>query len=180
MLTSRMWRLWILSLVAYLPMGCSLADSSQGSLSHRDTQIQGALVQGPVLEFDGVCLATHRGSLSSALHLIDTARECMHMMEFVNYDDGSVSILLDQVIQAIVLADEESGHTDPALTRIAALGVQIRLDSHQVTTHNKPLMVDDHTLVGSHNLSGSALDQNIESAASPMAFMAAFKVGKGR
>ena len=116
-------------------------------------------------------MANDRDYLPAALHLIDTAQTRIRMIEFVIYDDGSVATLLDHLIQAqgrgvevMVLADEESGNTDRALARLAAAGVQTRLDSPQVTTHNKLLIADDNTLVGSHNLSSNALDRNTESS----------------
>ena len=104
-------------------------------------------------------------AISGATQRIDVA-------QYTLYDTGAVSLLIDALIAAAgrgipvrVLVDEVASGTEPALARLSAGGVETRLDSPSTTTHAKLLIADDHTLVGSHNWSHSAMTTNHEGSA---------------
>ncbi len=101
-------------------------------------------------------------AISGATRRIDVA-------QYTLYDTGAVSPLIDALISAAgrgipvrVLADEAASGTESALARLAAGGVDTRLDDAAVTTHTKLLIADDHTIVGSHNWSTAAMTANHE------------------
>lgn len=118
-----------------------------------------------------VRLANDRDYDDTALEAIENASERVHVVEYVIYDSGPVAGLLDAMVDAAgrgvdvrVLADEESADTAEALDDLAAGGVVTRLDSSQTTTHNKLIIADDRTLVGSHNFSTNAMTVNHEAS----------------
>lgn len=113
--------------------------------------------------------ASNREWLPIALDLVRTAERRLYLAEYVIYDGGNVGQVLDGVIDAAargvdtrVLADEEGSGTAAALSRLQAAGVDARLDDPSVTTHNKLLVADDAVLVGSTNLTDSAIASNNE------------------
>ncbi len=94
------------------------------------------------------------------------------VVQYTLYDSGSVRELVDGLLAAAergvavrVLADEEAEATQDALDRLAAGGVDARLDDPDQTTHNKLVIVDHTVFVGSHNWSSSAMDANHEGSA---------------
>jgi len=118
-----------------------------------------------------VRLANDRDYSHTALEAIEAASERVHVVEYVIYDSGPVASLLDAMADAAgrgvdvrVLADEESWDTAEALDDLAAEGIVTRLDSSQTTTHNKLIIADDRTLVGSHNFSTNAMTANHEAS----------------
>jgi phosphatidylserine/phosphatidylglycerophosphate/cardiolipin synthase-like enzyme len=118
-----------------------------------------------------VQMANDRDFLVAAREAIDAATDRVHVIEYVIYDSGPVHDLLQAMVDAAdrgvevkVLADEESGDTEQALAFLADGGVDVSLDSPDTTTHNKLIVADDVTLVGSHNFSTSALSYNHEAS----------------
>jgi phosphatidylserine/phosphatidylglycerophosphate/cardiolipin synthase-like enzyme len=114
--------------------------------------------------------ANNRDYLPAALELINTAERRVHVIEYVIYPGGPVQEILDALIAAAergveveVLADETGDSTEGALELLRAGGVEARLDDPSVLTHNKLIIADDVVLVGSTNLTDSALNRNNES-----------------
>jgi phosphatidylserine/phosphatidylglycerophosphate/cardiolipin synthase-like enzyme len=108
----------------------------------------------------------------AALEAIDAAAGRVHMVEFLVVDQGPVHTLLQHLVRAAergvdvaVLADEESDSTAESLAWLAEAGVRTQLDSPERTTHDKLIVADDTVLVGSHNLTSSALEENTEASA---------------
>ncbi len=107
----------------------------------------------------------------AAREAIDAAADRVHVIEYVIYDSGPVHELLQAMVDAAgrgvevkVLADEEAADTQQALAFLEAGGVDVSLDAPDTTTHNKLILADDVTLVGSHNFSTSALSYNNEAS----------------
>lgn len=106
-----------------------------------------------------------------ALRLVQEAEGRLHLVEYVIYDDGAVSPLLDAIeaaaqrgVDVAVLADETGPETQGVLTRLQAAGARTQLDSPSRTTHNKLIIADDQALVGSHNFTDPALSANHEAS----------------
>lgn len=120
---------------------------------------------------DAVQLVNDRDFAVAAREAIDTATERVHVIEYVIYDSGAVHDLLQVMVDAAgrgvevkVLADETADDTEQALAFLEAGGVDVSFDSPDTTTHNKLIVADDVTLVGSHNFSHSALSYNNEAS----------------
>ncbi len=103
------------------------------------------------------------------LAAIEDATERVDVAQYTLYDSGSVTVLVDALIAAAsrgvpvrVLADEVADDSQETLDRLAAGGVETRLDSPATTSHNKLVIADDQAYVGSHNWSSHAMDQNHE------------------
>jgi len=110
-----------------------------------------------------------RAYLPQALSMIGEAEHRVWAVEYLIYDSGSPGDVVDAMVAAAqrgvdvrVLADEEGYDTADALARLSAAGALTKLDAPTVTTHNKLILADDVTLVGSHNLTSSAMDANTE------------------
>jgi len=126
---------------------------------------------GPAFQFEIAQIINDGAFGAAAIHLIDTAQRRIDLVQFVMYDSGTVALILDALIRARargvmvrVLADEEAGQTRQALERLQNASITTRFDDPEVTTHNKMLIVDDQTLVGSHNFSANAMERNRESS----------------
>jgi phosphatidylserine/phosphatidylglycerophosphate/cardiolipin synthase-like enzyme len=107
-----------------------------------------------------------------ALGAIEQATERVHVIEYVIYNEGPVATLLDAMVDAHgrgvevkLLADEAGYETDVAVSWLQSVGIEAKYDSPETTTHNKLIIVDDRTLVGSHNFSTNAMTVNHESSA---------------
>ncbi len=118
-----------------------------------------------------VAAANDRAWAPLALEIVQEAEERLHLVEYVIYDSGSVSVLLDELeaaarrgVDVAVLADEASEDTPGVLARLEAAGARVQLDSPSRTTHNKLIIADDRALVGSHNFTDPALDENHEAS----------------
>ncbi len=118
-----------------------------------------------------VRMANDRDFAVAAREAIDAATDRVHVIEYVIYDSGPVHELLQAMVDAAgrgvevkVLADEEADDTEQALSFLASGGVDVSLDSPDTTTHNKLIVADDVTLVGSHNFSTSAFSYNYEAS----------------
>ncbi len=107
-----------------------------------------------------------------AREAIEAAQTRVHVMEYLLYDTGEAGLLLEELIDAAergvevkVLADEEVDETAGVISWLeSASGGAIdgKLDSSSTVSHNKLIIADDVTLVGSHNMSSSALGDNHE------------------
>ncbi len=107
-----------------------------------------------------------------ALGALEQATERIHIIEYVIYNEGPVATLLDAAVAAHergvevkLLADEAGYETDVAMNWLQSVGVDAKYDSPDTTTHNKLIIVDDRTLVGSHNFSTNAMTVNHEASA---------------
>lgn len=105
------------------------------------------------------------------IELIDGAEGRLLLAEYVIYDSGSVHDVLTHLYEAQsrgvavrVLADEAASGIDGVISRLHAAGVDAKLDSPSVTTHNKLVIADSALLVGSHNFTSYALDGNTEAS----------------
>lgn len=109
-----------------------------------------------------------------AREAIEAAVERVHVIEYLWYDSGPAELLLDELIDAAdrgvevkVLADESVDETEDSLARLrndSGGAIQAKLDSSSTVSHNKLIIADDVTLVGSHNMSSSALSDNHETS----------------
>ncbi len=105
---------------------------------------------------------------------IEAAQTRVHVIEYLLYDSGLAEQLLLELVDAAergvevkVLADEEVDDTASIISWLNSSsggGVQAKLDSSSTTSHNKLMVIDDLTLVGSHNMSSSALGNNHEAS----------------
>ncbi len=105
---------------------------------------------------------------------IEAAEERVHVIEYLLYDSGLAGELLGELVDAAergvevkVLADEASDDTEDSLDWLVAESggaIQAKFDSGSTTSHNKLIIADDVSLVGSHNMSSSALSGNHESS----------------
>jgi phosphatidylserine/phosphatidylglycerophosphate/cardiolipin synthase-like enzyme len=103
---------------------------------------------------------------------IEAAQTRVHVIEYLLYDSGLAEQLLLELVDAAergvevkVLADEEVDDTAGVLSWLESASggaIDAKLDSSSTTTHNKLMIIDDLTLVGSHNMSSSALAANHE------------------
>jgi phosphatidylserine/phosphatidylglycerophosphate/cardiolipin synthase-like enzyme len=119
-----------------------------------------------------VTAANNRDWLPAALGIIQGATFRLHVVEYEIYDDGPVDELLDALadaagrgVELLVLADDHEPESVHALERITTAGGQAHVDSTERTTHNKLVIADDQTLVGSTNWSSSSIDENNETDA---------------
>ncbi len=120
---------------------------------------------------DSVRPVNDREFAVAARDAIDSATTRVHVIEYVIYDSGAVHDLLQAMVDAAgrgvevkVLADETADDTADALAFLESGGVDVSFDSPDTTTHNKLIVADDVTLVGSHNFSHSALSYNHEAS----------------
>jgi len=111
----------------------------------------------------------------SELHaLLSSAKTSIHMVEFeLKYYEKFKGSLQNQIVQDLIDAKErgvdvrivmdEFSNENNAFDVLTARGVGIKLDSENVTTHAKLVIVDGKAvLVGSTNLSYYALEKNNE------------------
>jgi len=115
--------------------------------------------------------ANNRDYAPYAIEAIDAASERVHVIEYVIYNSGTVTDLLDAMVAAAdrgvevkLLADEEADDIDDVLAFLEDGGVTAKKDSPEKTTHNKLIIADDISLVGSHNFSTSAMEYNNEAS----------------
>lgn len=113
--------------------------------------------------------ANDRDFYELALNAMGGAQERVRVIEYLIYDGNLVDEFLDALrethargVPVEVLADEEGEDTAGIIELLAAAGIEARLDSPDTTTHNKLVIADDVTLVGSHNWTSSALRYNHE------------------
>ncbi len=109
-----------------------------------------------------------------AREAIEAAEHRVHVIEYLLYDSGLAEQLLLELVDAAergvevkVLADEASSDTEDVVDWLrsqAGGAIQAKLDSGSTTSHNKLIIADDVSLVGSHNMSSSALASNHESS----------------
>ncbi len=140
-------------------------DSSQPTDSGGDTAVSG---------LGGTQAINDRDFFYFARESIEAATRRVHVIEYMIYNSGTVTDLLDALAEAAargvevrVLADEEGDETAAALSYMeSASGGSLvgSLDSSSTTTHNKLIIADDVALVGSHNFSSSALGYNNEAS----------------
>jgi phosphatidylserine/phosphatidylglycerophosphate/cardiolipin synthase-like enzyme len=105
---------------------------------------------------------------------IEAAQTRVHVIEYLLYDTGLAEQLLLELVDAAergvevkLLADETVEDTAGNLDwlRDASGGaIQAALDSTGTVSHNKLIIADSVTLVGSHNMSSSALSANHEAS----------------
>ncbi|MFT5459652.1 MAG: phosphatidylserine/phosphatidylglycerophosphate/cardiolipin synthase-like enzyme [Myxococcota bacterium] len=114
-------------------------------------------------------MAFDRDFLPAALEAIAAAEDHIRLAQFLVSDDAPVDGLLDALAVAVhrgvrvqVLADEEGDYTARVLRNLELDGIETQLDDPRVMTHNKLVLADDITIVGSHNLTSSALGRNHE------------------
>lgn len=107
--------------------------------------------------------------LDAAVAALGAASRRVRVAEYLLYDDPGTDALLDAIGDAAargatvqVLADEEGSETAGVLASLAVRGVEASLDHRDVTLHNKLIVADDVVLVGSHNVTPSALHANRE------------------
>jgi len=107
--------------------------------------------------------------LQAVTHALVSAEDRVRVAQYTLWDSGAVQDVVEALgdaaergVQVQVLADEEASDTPAILEQLAARGVQTRLDSADVTLHNKLWIIDDAVLTGSHNMSNSALTSNRE------------------
>ncbi len=103
---------------------------------------------------------------------IEAAQQRVHVIEYLLYDSGLAEQLLLELVEAAergvevkVLADEEVDDTAGVLAWLESASggaIDAKLDASSTTSHNKLMIIDDLTLVGSHNMSSSALGDNHE------------------
>lgn len=105
------------------------------------------------------------------LKLLEGSSARVHVLEYVVYDSGSVHDVLDALagaagrgVEVSVVFDEASDDAPDVIAWLSARGVQAKLDSPSVKSHNKLFVVDDAVLLGSHNLTSSAFDENTEAS----------------
>ncbi len=110
-----------------------------------------------------------RDFLPAALLAIQAAQERIRVAEYLLYDDGpirEIAISLADAeargVRVQVLVDEAGNETQLVVNDLAAAGIETQFDSRQVTLHNKLIVADDVALVGSHNFTRSALEDNHE------------------
>ncbi len=115
--------------------------------------------------------AFDRDFLPAALEAVDGARAEVRVAQFLLTDASPVDQLLASLARAAgrgvrvrVLADEEGEDTDRVIRNLALDGVEAKLDSPRVMTHNKLVIADDVVVVGSHNWTSSALGRNHEAS----------------
>jgi phosphatidylserine/phosphatidylglycerophosphate/cardiolipin synthase-like enzyme len=118
--------------------------------------------------------ANNRDYFWFARESIEAARERVHLIEYLLYDTGQAELLLEELLDAAgrgvevkLLADESVEETSDTISwlRSASGGaVDAKLDSSSTVSHNKLIIVDGVTLVGSHNMSSSALGDNNEAS----------------
>ncbi|MDD5110977.1 MAG: phospholipase D-like domain-containing protein [Candidatus Altiarchaeota archaeon] len=115
-----------------------------------------------------------RGYFPQAHKALQAARETIHMAQFElkyykNYPNSSATILVQDLIEAknrgvevIILVDEFSTESN-AFQLLKDNGIEIKMDSENVTTHAKLIIVDGETVIlGSTNLSFYGLEKNNE------------------
>lgn len=105
---------------------------------------------------------------------IEASQERVHVIEYLLYDSGQAELLLDELVDAALrgvevklLADESVDDTASTISRLqsdSGGALEAKLDSPGTVSHNKLMIIDDTTLVGSHNMSSSALAANNETS----------------
>ncbi len=107
--------------------------------------------------------------LPAALELNGAARDEVRVAQFLLTDDAPADEVIAALVSAAlrgvhvrVLADEEGEDTLRLLDHLASAGVEGRLDDPEVMLHNKLIVADEAVVVGSHNLTGTALSTNHE------------------
>ena len=126
---------------------------------------------GPLPDVGPTRAVNDRDYLPAALAAIGAATERVRVAEFLLYRDWPVSQLIDALedaasrgVRVQVLADETGEQTQTVLDGLGAWGVEGRLDSRDVTLHAKLIVADDVVLLGSHNFTDAALDDNHEAS----------------
>ncbi|MFH1465198.1 MAG: phospholipase D-like domain-containing protein [Pseudomonadota bacterium] len=163
-----------LALGALLFAGCP-SDPDPDDSGPGDTGDPGCSVTDPP---DLACTqaAFDRDYFYLAREAIRAADTRVHVIEYLLYDSGLAGLMLQELVDASargvevkVLADEagDPDTTDNLSWLVSASGnaIQAKLDSEDTVTHDKLIITDDVTLVGSHNMSGSSLADNHESSA---------------
>ncbi|MEZ4317402.1 MAG: phospholipase D-like domain-containing protein [Myxococcota bacterium] len=114
-------------------------------------------------------LVCDRDYLPAAILAVQAASERIRVAEFLVYEGSGVNDLLtaleaaaERGVEVRFLADEEGDGTEAAFGRLASAGIDTRFDGPARTLHNKLVVADDVAVVGSHNLTSSALNTNHE------------------
>ena len=117
----------------------------------------------------GTELLADEALLRAVSQALATAERRVQVAHYTLWDSGVVRDLLDAAgdaaergVRVQVLADEEAEDAAALVEELLARGVEARLDSPEVTLHNKLWIIDDSVLTGSHNLSNSAMTSNRE------------------
>jgi len=147
--------------------GVDLADDGDGS---KDLQLPDTAMSDT--GFDEPQAAFNRDFFALAKSIIDASTSRVHVIEYVLYNSGSSGTLIraiadaaDRGVEVKVLADEAGdSSTQEALNFLDGRGVITKLDSPNVTTHNKLIIADDKTIVGSTNFTTNAISYNNEAS----------------
>ena len=115
-----------------------------------------------------------RGYFPEAHEILQKAQHSIHIASFelkyyVNYQNSTANILVEDLIEAHergvevkILVDEFSNENN-AFELLREHGIELKMDSEEVTTHAKLVIVDGETVIlGSTNLSFYGLEKNNE------------------
>lgn len=115
--------------------------------------------------------ANDRAYESAAHGMIAAAGTRVRLVMYLVQPVSPVTDLLDDLERAAargvdvrVLLDDAGPDVATVYGQLTGAGVEVALDSPQVTTHAKLLVVDDRALLGSHNWTAPALERNNEAA----------------
>jgi len=164
-----------LAFSALLLAGCPSTPPEPDDSAPDDSADPGCAVSNPP---DLACTqaAFDRDYFYFAREAVRAADARVHVIEYLLYDSGLAELLLQELVAAAergvevkVLADEagdpDTSETISWLRSASDDAIEAKLDSPDTTTHDKLIVADDITLVGSHNMSSSSLADNHESSA---------------
>ena len=108
----------------------------------------------------------NRDYLPAVIEMIRNATARIHIIQFLISNHGSVKDILDELISAhdrgvevMVLCDETVEDTHDGIEYLLEHGIDAKFDSDRKTTHNKLIIVDNRTLLGSTNFSNTSINK---------------------
>jgi len=108
----------------------------------------------------------NRDYLPAVIEMIRNATARIHIIQYLISNHGSVKDILDELITAhergvevMVLCDETVEDTHAGVEYLLDHGIDAKFDSARKTTHNKLMIVDNRTLLGSTNFSNTSINK---------------------
>ena len=108
----------------------------------------------------------NRDYLPTVIEMIRDATTRIHIIQYLISNQGSVKDILDELITAydrgvevMVLCDETVNYTHEGVEYLLDHGINAKFDSGRKTTHNKLIIADNRTLLGSTNFSNTSINE---------------------
>jgi len=126
----------------------------------------------PVFTLDGTQIENYfspdDGAADAIIAALQTAEESISFLAFSFTSDPIADILLQQAAEGVEIAGvferrQYESNTGGEFDRLAAAGLDVRLDGNRYSMHHKVFIIDGQTVItGSYNFSRSAEQRNDE------------------